>query len=213
MEEKLLSWVKDNTGKIFSSPRKTIFSSQAQDFKIIEVDEGRERVSIQFMGSQRRGRPLTFSMFDRALSFIKKKSGDWARLGTGIKPTYDDTIEAQIWKPPPPIGKSTYKTASHICDILVLAHLAEYGYSTNPKTGRQVQAVRTLEKPENKMPLQTETKRSSEHIATKKMIVKNEIFLKEFKEIIRELAKKPKINIRRVVHVQHLKTGKKSLKK
>lgn len=73
MEKKLLNWLKANTGRIFSSPRKKTFGSRAQDFKIIEINEERKQVIIQFVESQRIGLPLTFSMFDRALMFMINK--------------------------------------------------------------------------------------------------------------------------------------------
>ena len=97
---------------------------------------------IRFGGIRHNALPLTFTMFERAVDFIRRKEGGWTRLGTGIKPVYEDTVEAHVWRRPFPIGKSPYKSASHICDLLVLADLAEYGYGTNPITGREVQVIR-----------------------------------------------------------------------
>lgn len=81
-------------------------------------------------------------MFKRALKFLEENSGKWIRLGTSIADPKPGTIEGAIWEKPYPHNyKTPYKTASHICDILVLASIAHYGYTTTP-SGRKVQGVR-----------------------------------------------------------------------
>lgn len=106
-------------------------------------DERNKKIIIWFARSKRQGLPLTFSMFDRALEYINENNERVVRLGTGFKPQ-PNTVEGEIWKKPYPIGKTPYKTASHICDILVLAGILEYEYTRNPLTDRKVQGVKIV---------------------------------------------------------------------
>ena len=140
MNKTLLAWMKTNKGKIVSPPR-----SRAKNFEISEVSEIKKIVKIRFEGRENLALPLTFEMFERALSIISDKQGEWIRLGTSIVNAQPNTIEGEIWKKPFPINyKIPYKSASHVCDFLVLSGLAEYGKIVNPISGRKVQAIRSI---------------------------------------------------------------------
>ncbi len=140
MDQALLSWIKAHTGEVVSSPRK-----QAKDFEIVDVDEVKERVRIRFEGKKYIALPLTFEMFNRALSLIRKKNGDWVIIGASVSEQRLGTIEGEIWKRPFPINYNTpFKAASHVCDFLVLAGLTEYGKVVNPISGRNVQSIRLI---------------------------------------------------------------------
>lgn len=171
MDKRVLDWLKIHKGKMVSSPRKVIFNRDAKDFEIVDIDEKNERVKIRFEGRKYPALPLTFSMFDRSLEYLTKNRGQWVLLGTSIKPQLN-TVEGEIWKEPYPIGyKIPYKVASHICDILALAGIVEYGY-TNTFTGRKVQGVKQIN-----------------YISPKPPILKNgfnkkESFLRQYKETI-----------------------------
>lgn len=138
MNKILLDWILLNKGKTFSSPRR-----RAKNFEIVNVDDLNERVTIRFEGRPHVALPLTYEMFQRALSIIKEKDGDWIIVGASVSEQKPSTIEGEIWKLPFPINhKVPYKTASHVCDFIVLADLAEYGRVINPVTGRYNQAIR-----------------------------------------------------------------------
>ena len=140
MNTVLLAWMKANEGKIVSSPK-----NGAKNFEISEVNENKEMVKIRFEGREHLALPLTFKMFERALVTISKKPGEWIRLGTSIRNAQPNTIEGEIWKKPFPINyKIPYKSASHVCDFLVLSGLAEYGKTVNPISGKKVQAIRSI---------------------------------------------------------------------
>ena len=140
MNKVLLAWMKANEGKVTSSPR-----SRGKSFEISEVSEKKEIVKIRFEGRENIALPLTFEMFERALSIISKKQGEWVRLGTSVTNAQPNTIEGEIWKKPFPINyKIPYKSASHVSDFLVLSGLAEYGKIVNPISGRKVQAIRSI---------------------------------------------------------------------
>jgi hypothetical protein len=85
-------------------------------------------------------------MFDRVLNYLRNNKGRPVRLGARVTPPYEkDTLEGEIWKRPYTIGNSTYKAASHICDILVLVGLVQYVLSVNPLTGRKIQCAKFAE--------------------------------------------------------------------
>lgn len=107
----------------------------------------KEKVRIRFQGKKHIALPLTYDMFRRALSLIEKRNGDWVIIGASVSEQKPGTIEGEIWKQPFPINyKVPYKAASHVCDFLVLADLAEYGKVINPNTDRRNQAIRLKEK-------------------------------------------------------------------
>ncbi|MEW6667276.1 MAG: hypothetical protein AB1512_18895 [Thermodesulfobacteriota bacterium] len=61
-----------------------------------------------------------------------------------MKPPYDeDTVEGQIWRSPY-ITATPFKASPHVCDIIVLSGIAEYGYAENPNTHRMVQGVKLI---------------------------------------------------------------------
>jgi len=143
MDKRVLGWLITHKGKTFSSPRKVVFGREVKDLEIVDVDERNERVRIRFEGRKYLALPLTFLMFERAKKYIVENKGKYVRLGTSINNPQPSTIEGEIWKKPYPISyKTPYKTASHICDIHVLADIAEYGYVKNPLTGRRVQGIK-----------------------------------------------------------------------
>ena len=145
MDKRVLVWLKSHLGTVVSSPRKDVFRRNAQDFEIVDVDEQKERVKIRFEERNSPALPLTFLMFDRAIEYIVKNRGEFVRLGTSIYPQ-PNTVEGEIWKKPYPIEyKTTFKVASHVCDILVLADVAKYGIMQNPSTRKKVQAIKLTE--------------------------------------------------------------------
>lgn len=82
-------------------------------------------------------------MFDRTIKRLVENERKPVRLGAQVVPPYEnDTIEGEIWKHPYPIGSTPYKASPHVCDILVLAGVAEYISMVNPSTGRRVEGVK-----------------------------------------------------------------------
>ena len=147
MKAELLEWIRSNLGKVLQSPREEKFKrgKPPQNFKIVKLDEKRERIVVQFMGSPSRTLlPLEFWRFDKVLDLISK--GEWARLGTRWFAEDSSTIEWQLQEYAKKLykRKTDCKTAPHVCDILVLAGIAQYGYVKNPYTKRQNQAIKEL---------------------------------------------------------------------
>ena len=181
MFEKVLAWLKENEGRIFQSPRR-----RAQNFKIVNIEEKRKRVKIRFLESKYPALPLTFWMFDRTLQYLNKNKGRFIRLGAKLQPPYGkDTIEGIIWRKPNPEGKTPYKASSHVCDILALAGIAEYGYAINPSTNRKVQAVRI-----QKVSKELDVSSFPSQPVISQIKGKKEDFLEKFKEVIINWAKK-----------------------
>ena len=145
MEKKLLEWLSSNVGKVFESPRKQIFKikNSPQNFKIVKVDKDNKRIKVKFM---KKGTvlPLEFWRFDKVIELLK--GGDWIRLGTRLSADDPSTIEWKLQEHAKKIyGRETdFKTAPHVCDILVLAGMAKYGYSLNPHSNRKNQAVKKV---------------------------------------------------------------------
>lgn len=147
VDRDLIHWLRSNSGASFESPRRDIFKTRAQDFRIIDVDEEREIVRIQFNQNKTVLR-LEFWRFDTAMDVLNTNNGEWIRLGTSFYPHDAETLEYQIQQK----AKAIYpnrnvdtKTAPHISDILVLSGIAEYGRALNPHTRRKNQAVRIFE--------------------------------------------------------------------
>ena len=141
MDQRVLSWLKNNIGKTFESPRKEVFKIYPSPIKIVAADENKKRVEFDFVEKQTKALPLHFWMFDRTLPYLRTNKEKFIWLGARVQPPYDDdTVEGQIWKEPYPYS-SPYKISPHICDVLVLVGVAEYGY-TNSTKGRSVQGVK-----------------------------------------------------------------------
>ncbi|MDH5733335.1 MAG: hypothetical protein OEY88_06075 [Candidatus Bathyarchaeota archaeon] len=147
MDESLLEWLKLNRSQSFDSPRGTIFKTKTQRFKIIRVNEETQFIEIEFSKRFTVLR-LEFWRFKTTLGILRKNRGRWTRLGTRFYADDPDTIEWQIQKKAKEIHPDRHvdlKSAPHVCDILVLTGIAEYGRVINPKTGRGNQAVRLVE--------------------------------------------------------------------
>lgn len=142
MDKRVLDWLKQNTGKIFRSPREEVFRSKPYPFKLVAVDEKKEVLKIDFIGGKSKALPLYFWMFNRTIDYLDANKGRYIWLGAKVKPPYyNDTIEGEIWKDPCPYT-SPYRVSPFVCDFLVLSGLAEYGYARNPETGRKVQGIK-----------------------------------------------------------------------
>jgi hypothetical protein len=136
MDERILDWLRNNEGRTFDSPRPDAFP-----VTIIEINEVVEKVKIEFVGGTP-GLPLFFWMFDRALVFIQANRDRAVRLGARVQRPYDpDTVEGKIWEEPL-LYPSPYKASPHVCDLLVLAGLATYQKTKNPKTHQIVQGIK-----------------------------------------------------------------------
>ena len=144
MNPTLLKWIKDNEHKTFSSPRKTVFGSNADNFTLLRLDIMNEKVHIDFEESTTPALPLHFWMFQRCFDYLHEHQKRFIQLGAQLQPPYkEDSLEGIIWKEPHPLN-SSYKASPHVMDIIVLAGLAEYGKVKNPKTGRRVQGARII---------------------------------------------------------------------
>jgi len=144
MDKSLLRWLKSNRKRSFESPRATIFKTKPQRFKIFEVNETKRIVKIEFSRQFTELR-LEFWRFETTLETLNKNRGKWTRLGTRFNSDDPDTIEWQIQKKAREIHPNRHvdlKSAPHVCDILVLSGIAEYGRAINPITKRENQAVR-----------------------------------------------------------------------
>ncbi|MBW1728456.1 MAG: hypothetical protein JRJ62_12960 [Deltaproteobacteria bacterium] len=144
MNPTLVKWIKVNEHKTFSSPRKTVFGSNADNFTLIRLDMIKEKVHIDFEESTTPALPLHFWMFQRCLDYLHENPKRFIQLGAQLQPPYkEDSLEGIIWKEPYPLN-SSYKASPHVMDIIVLAGLAEYGKVKNPKTGRRVQGAKII---------------------------------------------------------------------
>jgi len=147
LDESLLEWLKSNRSQSFDSPRGIIFKTKTQRFKIIRVNEEKQFIEIEF-SKQFTVLRLEFWRFETALEVLRRNRGRWTRLGTRFYADDPDTIEWQIQKKAKEIHPDRHvdlKSAPHICDILVLAEIAEYGREINPMSGRENQAIKLIE--------------------------------------------------------------------
>jgi len=139
--DRVREWVEENIGTTFSSPRKDVFGTNTRDFEIIKIDD--EKVSVKFEGSKYLALPLKFWMMERTLEHLKRNLGSFIPIGARIGPPYiPNSIEETIWMDPLPEKVSRYKVAPHICDVLELAEVVEYGYAHREGSRRRLQGVR-----------------------------------------------------------------------
>jgi len=147
MDQHLLEWLKSNQNRSFESPRRTIFRTRTQRFEIVDVNEERKVVKIEF-SKQHTPLWLKFWRFETALDLLERNKGKWMRLGTRIDSDDPDTLEWQIQRKARQIHPNRQidlKSAPHICDILVLSGIAKYGRAINPSTKRENQAAKLVE--------------------------------------------------------------------
>jgi hypothetical protein len=143
MDERVLCWLKSHVGEVFESPRKKFSKREIMDVKLLSADF--DKIKIHFVGSRYDALPIYFWMFDRTIQYLNQNKDKCVRLGTKLQPPYEiDTIEGQIWQEPYPKIHSSYKVASHVCDILAKSGVAEYCYAFNNETKRTVQGIKLL---------------------------------------------------------------------
>ena len=142
MAELVLDWCKSNRGRALTSPRRKFSPAKTpQDFSIVEVDDSKSQLRIQFLES---GTilPLEYWRLESSMEFLAGKP-DYVWIGARIGEPGYDSLENHLKT----ISKKRYgrktdtKTAPHIGDLLVLAGLADYGW-TKSREGRRVQGIK-----------------------------------------------------------------------
>jgi|GEM_PF-6169832 len=145
MDPTLLEWMNNNIHRDLVSPRIHAFKEnrRVQNFEIVEVNERDRRIRIEFAD---KGTPLylEFWRFEKVLEILKESRPKFVRLGSRFAAEDHSTIERQLQDLARKYlkRKADLKTAPHVCDIIVLTGLAEYGYEQNPTTLRKNQAIR-----------------------------------------------------------------------
>ena len=142
--EFIIDWVQKNIGHTFSSTRGKRFGTRTLEFEFVSIDN--QKISIRFEGSNYIALPLKFWMFKRAMDHLNKNGGNFVPIGARIRPPYmPNSVEEAIWKEPLPEKISAYKAAPHICDVLELTSLVEFGKAYNPSSRRNVQGVKIIQ--------------------------------------------------------------------
>lgn len=141
LDKRIVNWVKKNLGKEFSSTRKKMFGTNTIDFELVNIDD--TKVSIRFLGSNYNALPLKLWMFERTLKHLSNNYGSFVPIGARIRPPYiPNSVEEAIWKKPLPEDISTYKVAPHICDVLEIAGIVEFGFAHKDNSKRKLQGVK-----------------------------------------------------------------------
>jgi len=138
----LLDWCRSNEGKALSSPRRKFsIGKTPQDFSILQVNDSKSQLRIQFLES---GTilPLEYWRIKSAIEFLTGRS-DYVWIGARIGEPEGISLENHLKT----ISKKMYgrkadtKTAPHVSDLLVLAGLADYDW-TKSREGRKVQGIK-----------------------------------------------------------------------
>jgi len=181
----LLKWIKENEGKTFESPRKTVFGRNPQSFTIRYIDEKDSLVRISFSKKRTLALPLYFWMFERTIRYLEKNPQITYPIGARLQPPYPkESIEGEIWRKPAPYH-SEYKAAPHVLDILALAGFVRFQYTQDRDTGRKIQGARysksgkPVERPTTTPPITPPSKNSTK-----------EAFLTKYKKTIIDWADK-----------------------
>ena len=133
-------------GQHFESPRKDFgFRMPPQGFTIEGLDIDGQKVDIRFDSGTPLG--LHFWRFNLVIDILREAEGNFVMIGSRIEPKKSDTIEWWLYKKAIESGypAARLRTAAFVCDILVLCEVAEYDLIRNEKTGRTVQAIRSIE--------------------------------------------------------------------
>lgn len=144
MNAQVLEWLESNCNRTFESPRRIAFGTNTQCFEILNVDKLKGIVELEFKKKYTHLR-LEFWRFEIALDLLEKSRGKWIRLGTRYDSDDPNTVEYKIQtkaRQVHPNRRIDLKSAPHVCDILVLSGLAEYGRAINPITDRENQAIK-----------------------------------------------------------------------
>ena len=142
MDNEILGWIQENTGKWFTSARKTVFNSpKILDFRINKINISKQQVSMSFKdGTQ--NFLLDFWMFDRIIHRLDNIQG-YVMIGARLQPPYPKgSLEEAVWTKPYPRDTSEKKVSPHICDILNHYGTVSYGYTKNLTTGKRVQGAK-----------------------------------------------------------------------
>lgn len=75
MVHNIFSWLRENVGKTFKSPR-----PGAKDIRILAADDGSGRVNIKFVGGVQ-ALPLYFWMFERTINYLISQKITQSGLG------------------------------------------------------------------------------------------------------------------------------------
>jgi len=144
----VLKFINDNKMKWFKSPR-TYFKRgrEAQDFRIIECDQRKERIKMEFRSGTLL--PIEFWRFKETISLLNNEN--YIPIGSRISEnTLMHSVEGHLKL----VAKKMYdretdtKTAPHVVDILVLAGIAELGYAIS----ESCQEVQGVKRKSNKTP-------------------------------------------------------------
>ena len=83
-------------------------------------------------------------MIQRTYKHLRKNKGTFVPIGARIGPPYiPNSVEEAIWMDPLPENISKYKVAPHICDVLELAEVVEFGPAYREGSRRKLQGVRS----------------------------------------------------------------------
>jgi len=144
LTERVFDFMRNNLNKTLESPRTLVFKKgrQPQTFKIVEFDDAKQRIKIEFQESGTK-LPLEFWRFELAIEFLFER-GEFVRIGASLDAQDKSSLEWVLQKHEKEFygRRAGTKTAPHVGDILVLAGVAEYGKIRNPKTRRMTQAIR-----------------------------------------------------------------------
>lgn len=142
----LLIFIKINKGKVFESPRKIFKHGRVpQDFTIIDINEFKNRIKIQFESETIL--PIEYWRLKESISFID--NNDFVSIGASVSENYQiNSLEGKLKEKAKNDSKKSTdtKTAPHIADLLVLSGIAEFGYAYSIN-GRKVQGIRLKPNP------------------------------------------------------------------
>jgi hypothetical protein len=148
MIEKIIDFVKENSGKWLESPRKSFFkgkSLKAKRFRVSLKPSG-DKIIFEF---EKGTKYLAIELwrFEESIEFLNTKNNP-TEIGARISEDYSkDSLEGHIKD----IAKEKFgrktdtKTAPHVVDLLVLANTADLDYAI-ASSGRKVQGVKLKDK-------------------------------------------------------------------
>ncbi|MHA1972657.1 MAG: RusA family crossover junction endodeoxyribonuclease [Candidatus Hodarchaeales archaeon] len=134
--------LKNYEGKWITPPRNDAFNIQAQKYRIVKLNDEAQGLDCVFEN----GTPirLHYWRFNHVIDMLREANGSYVPIGSSLNPEYNDNIEGSLGKKARDQGypSAGLRTAPFVCDLIVLCGYAEYGYTINPRTDREVQGIK-----------------------------------------------------------------------
>ncbi len=144
LRRRLFVLFKSLEGVTHNSPRNKLITIQSRTYLISHLDTKAKALVIKQY--DRHSTRLHYWRFLHVVDMLNNSNGKKIHVESSTHPRYDDTVEGSLQKRArdAPYAASKMRTASFVCDVLVLGGFCEYVSMVNPRSARAVVGIRKL---------------------------------------------------------------------